>query len=137
MCYSGLAKKQAPAQYFSKETLEIFRKFLIDNWQGKTPEDLVLLWNSKNPIKACKRKVVYHLSRLKIKIPYGEVARIKFLRKKEEKLRDSIISPKQLAESLRIVRADMMEKRMLKNRDIWTGLPLSEEAVNELNQPLI
>lgn len=134
---SVLAEKQAPAEYFPKETMEIFKKFLIDNWRGKTPEDLVFLWNSKNSIKACKRKVVYHLGKLKIKIPYGEVARINFLRKKEEKLRNSIISPKQLAESLRIIRADMMEKRMLRNRDIWTGLPLSEEAINELNQPLI
>jgi hypothetical protein len=133
---SVLAEKQAPAEYFSKETLEIFKKFLVDNWQGKTPEDLVLLWNNKNPTKICKRKVVYHLGKLKIKIPYVEVARINFLRKKEEKLRNSIISPKQLAESLRIIRADMMEKRMLRNRDIWTGLPLSDEILNELNQPL-
>ena len=137
MCYLGLSKKQAPAEYFPKETLEIFKKFLIDNWEGKTPEDLVLLWNEKNSTKICKRKVVYHLIKLKIKIPYGEVARIKFLRRKEKNLRDSIISPKELAESLRANKASLMIKRMQQNRDIWTGLPLSEEAISELNQPLI
>ena len=135
ICYSGLAKKQPPAQYFSKETIEILKKFLLNNWKGKTPEDLMNIWNEKNSLKVCRKKIIYHLATLKIKIPYVEVARINLLRKKEKNLRDSIISPRELAESLRMVRADMMEKRMLKNRDIWTGLPLSEEILKELSQP--
>ena len=134
ICFLGLAKKQAPAQYFSKETRDSFKKFLLDNWQGKTPEDLMHLWNEKNKIKVKKTKVVYHLTRLKIKIPYGEVARIKLLRKKEDDLKDSILSPKDLTESLRLTRADIMRKRIAQNRDLWTGLPLSEELLVELNE---
>jgi hypothetical protein len=132
MCYCGLAKKLPPAQYLSKETTEIFKNFLINNWKGKTPEDLKNIWNERNSVKVCRRKVVYHLCMLKIKIPYVEVARINLLRKKEKNLRDTIISPKELAESLRIIRADMMEKRMLKNRDIWTGLPLTSNELAEI-----
>ena len=134
ICFLGLAKKQAPAQYFSKETRDSFKKFLLDNWQGKTPEDLMHLWNEKNKIKVKKTKVVYHLTSLKIKIPYGEVARIKLLRKKENDLKESILSPKDLTESLRLTRADIMRKRIAQNRDLWTGLPLSDELLVELNE---
>ena len=132
ICYLGLSKKQAPAQYFSKKTIESFKKFLLDNWQGKTPDDLAYLWNEKNSIKVCKRKVIYYLSRLKIKIPYGEVARIKFLRKKEEGFKKLNLSLKCLADSVRQTRAEIMRKRMLKNRDIWTGLPVPEEDLIDL-----
>ena len=134
MCYLGLSKKQAPAEYLSKEIRDSFKKFLLDNWQGKTPEDLASLWNEKNKIKVKKTKVVYHLTRLKIKIPYGEVARIKLLRKKENDLKESILSPKDLTESLRLTRADIMRKRIAQNRDLWTGLPLSEELLVELSE---
>ena len=134
ICFLGLAKKQAPAQYFSKETRDSFKKFLLDNWQGKTPEDLMHLWNEKNKIKVKKTKVVYHLTGLKIKIPYGEVARIKLLRKKENYLKESILSPKDLTESLRLTRADILRKRISQNRDLWTGLPLSDELLVELNE---
>ena len=134
MCYLGLSKKQAPAEYLSKETRDSFKKFLLDNWQGKTPEDLAALWNEKNKIKVKKTKVVYHLTRLKIKIPYGEVARIKLLRKKENDLKESILSPKDLTESLRLTRADIMRRRIAQNRDLWTGLPLSEELLVELSE---
>jgi hypothetical protein len=71
---------------------------------------------------------------LKIKIPYGEVARIKLLRKKENDLKESILSPKDLTESLRLTRADIMRKRIAQNRDLWTGLPLSEELLVELSE---
>jgi hypothetical protein len=134
ICFLGLAKKQNNAQYFSKETREAFKKFLLDNWQGETPEDLRDLWNEKNSIKVNRTKVIYHLGRLKIKIPYGEVARIKKLRKKEIHLKESILSPKDLTESLRFTRAEMMRKRISQNRDLWTGLPLSEETLVEINE---
>jgi len=126
-------RKQAPAQYFSKETNYLFKKFLQENWEGKTPEDLSNLWNEKNSIKVCKRKVIYHLTRLKIKIPYGEVAKINNLRKKEQKIKDLLLSPKYLTESLRIARADMMRKRILQNRDLWTGLPLTNNELVEID----
>ena len=134
ICYMGLAEKQAPAQYFSKETNYFFKKFLQENWEGKTPEDLSNLWNEKNSIKVCKRKVIYYLTRLKIKIPYGEVAKINNLRKKEQKIKESLLSPKDLMESLRVNRAEIMRKRIAQNRDLWTGLPLSEALLIELNE---
>jgi hypothetical protein len=132
ICYLGLAKKQKGAEYFPKKIIEDFKKFLMDNWQGNTPEDLVNLWNEKNINKVKKTKVIYHLTKLKIKISYVEVTRIKFIRKKEENFKKLNLSLKCLSDSVRLTRVDMMQKRMLKNRDIWTGLPVPEEDLIDL-----
>ena len=61
---------------------------------------------------------------MKIKIPYAEVAKIKNLKKKEEKIKKIGMPMKQLEESVRLTRAEVMRERMIRNRDIWTGLPL-------------
>lgn len=127
MRFMGFTKKQKPSKYFSKETIETFKKFLQDNWQNKTPEDLISLWNESSPIETNRTKVIYHLTKLKIKIPYGEVGRIKRLRKKEDVIKESKLPPKELIESLRVNRAEIMRKRILLNRDLWTGLPLTED----------
>jgi hypothetical protein len=62
----------------------------------------------------------------------GEVARIKLLRKKEENFKKLNLSLKCLSESVRVTRAEMMRKRVLQNRDIWTGLPVPEEDLIDL-----
>jgi hypothetical protein len=136
MCYLGLCKsKSAPIEKYDEETLNKFKKFLENNWQGKIPEDLEQEWNESNNIKTNKRKVLYHLYRLGIKIPYGEVASIKNLRKKEELIKSNYIGSSgiaKLSEHIRIARAKLMQRRIEKNRDIWTGLPLKEPIDMEL-----
>ena len=86
MCRLGLANKIKVFK-FPKEIRQKFTNFLVANWEGKIPEDLVEVWNKENSrFPTNKRKVVSYLSRLKLKIPYGEVQRIKNLRRKLEKI---------------------------------------------------
>lgn len=128
----GLSKTQAPIEKYDPETLKNFKEFLQNNWQGKIPEDLENLWNQSNEIKTNKKKVLYHLYKLGIKIPYGEVASIKFLRKKEEVIKNLGLNPKDLLEQIRVSRAKLMKKRIKKNRDIWTGMPINEPIEMEI-----
>ena len=130
MCYLGLAKKSPKKiEVFDKENLQDFKQFLQDNWVGKTPEELVELWNQQSSIKTNYKKTLYHLRILKIKIPYAEVAIINNLKKKEEEIKSKQTShrtTKFLMDSIRFARAEVMRKRITKNRDIWSGIPLSE-----------
>ena len=135
MCYLGLAKKSPKKiEVFSKELLPEFKKFLQDNWVGKTPEELVDLWNEQSSVKTNYKKTLYHLRILNIKIPYAEVAIINNLKKKEEYIKSNQSShrtTKFLSDSIRLARAEVMRKRMIKNRDIWSGLPLSDDLIIE------
>ena len=134
MGYLGLSKKMNKIEKIPKNILLEFKKFLQENWTGKTPEDLVEIWNSKNLFKVNYRKVLYHLQALKIKIPYGEVAIIKNLRKKEEKIKCEQANQKttkSLLDSIRFARAEVMRKRMMKNRDIWSGIPVDATLLED------
>jgi hypothetical protein len=135
ICYLGLSK-QTKIEKFPKDILQEFKNFLKENYVGNTPEDLVEFWNSKNSFKTNYKKVLYHLRLLKIKIPYAEVAIIKNLRKKEKKIANNLVDQKTtklLSDSIRFARAEVMRKRMLKNRDIWSGMPLPDELLTEQN----
>jgi hypothetical protein len=103
-------------------------KFLTENWQGKTPEDLVFIWNQKPYFKVNKSKVVYYLTILGIKIPYNEVAKINNQRKKEQAIKQEVHrTQKELEEKLRLSRVEFMKQRLSQGKDIWTGVP-SEDA---------
>lgn len=137
MCHMGLAKKSPMRNIFSKEDKEKFKNFLLDNWVNKTPEELMKYWNKNNQNKVSKSKVVYHLTNLKIKIPYGEVAKIKNQKKKEEFIKVSFHkNSKTFEENIRLTRAEIMRSRMLKGRDIWTGLPC-EPSLEEKEEELV
>jgi hypothetical protein len=124
MCRLGLAKK-IKAFKFPKEIRQRFANFLTDNWAGKIPEDLVEIWNKENAkFPTNKRKVVSYLSRLKLKIPYGEVQRIKNLRRKLDKIHNSVDTSTNTLEKIRQERVIMMRKRVERGRDIWTGMPI-------------
>lgn len=124
MCRLGLANK-IKVFVFTKEIRQKFANFLTNNWEGKIPEDLVEIWNKENSrFPTNKRKVVSYLSRLKLKIPYGEVQRIKNLRRKLEKIHNSVDTSTNTLEKIRQERVIMMRKRVEKGRDIWTGMPL-------------
>lgn len=129
--YLGLSKKAPEFNKFPENILIKFKKFLQENWQGKTPQELTDLWNENNEFKVKKNKAIYHLTAMKIKIPFAEVAKINNLRKKEQQIKNVGMTVKQLEDSLRLTRADVMRDRMLKNRDIWTGLPLESEDLVE------
>lgn len=124
MCYMGLAKKDPNRVVFSEEDMKKFKNFLNDNWEGKTPEELSEIWNSNNNIKISKKRVIYHLSKMKIKIPYAEVIKIKNQKKKEDLIKkEHHKNSKFLEEKIRTNRVKIMQSRISKGRDIWTGLP--------------
>ena len=124
MCRLGLANKIKVFK-FPKEIRQKFTNFLVANWEGKIPEDLVEVWNKENSrFPTNKRKVVSYLSRLKLKIPYGEVQRIKNLRRKLEKIHNSVDTSTNTLEKIRQERVIMMRKRVERCRDIWTGMPV-------------
>jgi hypothetical protein len=128
MCYLGLAKKRkTPVKKLSEEEKFILRKFLLENYKGKTPDDLVSIWNEKPYFKVNRSKVLYHLNDLNIKVPYYEVAKINNLRKKESVIRNTIHkSQKELEESIRLARIDFMRQRFSSGKDIWTGVETEE-----------
>jgi hypothetical protein len=128
MCFMGLAKKSPNRNIFSKEELNEFKVFLRENWIGKTPQELSDIWNEKNNTKVTRGKVVYHLTSLNIKISYGEVQKINRLRKKEQNIKNSLHkNAKLMDENIRLARVKIMQSRLLKGKDIWTGLPSTED----------
>jgi hypothetical protein len=123
MCSLGLAKK-IKKDIWAKDDVVKLKKFLQENYVGKTPIDLVELWNSFSNKKVNKSKVIYHLCNLKIKIPYNEVAKINNLRKKEGIIKRKVFkNAKVLEENIRIERAKIMRERLASGKDIWSGLP--------------
>lgn len=123
LCRLGIVKKNK-AFKFPIEIREKFRSFLRNNWQGRTPEDLMILWNKENSkFITNKRRVITYLTEMQIKIPYGEVQKINNLRKREQKvLNIPIKSPVDRLERLRLERVKLMRERIEKQHDIWTGL---------------
>ena len=123
LCRLGVVKKNKIFK-FPIEIRERFRNFLRSNWQGKTPEDLTILWNKENSkFITNKRRVISYLSEMKIKISYGEVQKINNLRKREQKaISIPTKSPVDRLERLRLERVRLMRERIEKQHDIWTGL---------------
>ena len=111
---------------FTRIELQEFKKFLLKNWEQKTPEELMNLWNSLNKKQILIGKVHKHLRAMNIKIPQAEVLRISLFRKKEKKL---LISKS--IDTIRSIRSKMMRDRISLNRDLWTGLPLPIEELNQ------
>lgn len=73
-----------------KDNLEELKSFLKDNWDKQIPEVLVSEWNKKNKVKVTKRIVIYHLTKMNIKIPYNEVFKIKYHKKNTFKKEDKM-----------------------------------------------
>lgn len=136
MCRLGFADKIKNFKRFPEEIRNKCKKFLLDNWEGKTPEELMNIWNVENHnFQANKNRIIAYLMSLKIKIPYGEVHRINSLRKKEQKLSFSggSSSSSDVLERIRSERVKLMCERLEKKRDIWTGLPLLEGLLDEVD----
>lgn len=135
LCRLGLVKKIKISK-FPEEIRNKFKRFLLDNWRGKTPEDLADIWNVENAkYQTNVLRVVNYLTKLNIKIPYGEVQKIKNLRRKEQELNlSNKASAADLLERIRHERIKLMQDRVAKNRDIWTGLPseVPEETLQEI-----
>lgn len=128
MCSLGLSKKIKIFK-FPEHIKNKFIKFLKENWEGKTPEDLEILWNKENArFQTNRKKVIFYLTKLKIKIPYYEVQKINNLRKKEQKIaKENKDSAKSLEEKIRLERIRLMRDRIEKNKDLWTGIKTEEE----------
>ena len=119
MCRMGLAKKLKVFKY-PIHIRRKFENFLVRNWEGRTPADLVEIWDKENArYPTNRRKVCSYLTRLNIKIPYWEVQKINNLRKKERQIK---IAPSgNVIEKIRAERVKMMQGRFDKNRDLWNG----------------
>lgn len=136
MCYIGLVnKRKIPTVKLSKDESFIIQKFLLENYKGKTPDDLVSMWNEKPYFKISYSKVLYYLCLLNIKIPYSEVIKINNLRKKEQAIKNyAHRSQKELEEAIRLVRVKFMRQRFSEGKDIWTGFK-NEELEPEIALP--
>lgn len=129
----GLSKKIK----FSEDLKIKFKNFLKENYFGKTPKELVDMWNKENEIKVNKRKVCRYLAAYNILLPVGETLKIKNLKNKEKEIieKEAINSSRKdthLLEAIRKARVNFMIKRAEKNRNIWSGLPLSQEEINSI-----
>jgi hypothetical protein len=121
---------------FNGRQREEFRRFLEDNWEGKTPQELADLWNHTHPVpKTNKRRVMSYLTALGLKIHYGEVQSINKMRKREEEIKRKATSPAELMELLKASRAIVMSRRLSLGRDIWTGPPLPQEDLADSETP--
>lgn len=129
MCRLGLAKNN-PSKYprFTEHIRLKFESFLKENWRGKLPQELADQWNIENhQFQVGRRKVIYYLSKLDIKVSCYEIGRIKRLRDSEEKIKSSEFkSSKKAVEEIRSKRVEMMQKRVQQNKDIWTGCDLDK-----------
>lgn len=131
LCRMGLANRIKILK-FNGEQRDELRDFLKRSWEGKTPQDLAEMWNEKHPaLKIGRRRVISYLTALGLKIHYGEVQRINNARKKEKAIVSSGLSPSQIAEAVKRHRAIFMRKRIELGRDIWTGMPLPQDALEE------
>jgi hypothetical protein len=135
MCRMHLVKHLKIVKFNGRQREE-FRRFLRENWEGKTPQELVDLWNRTHPVPSTnRRKVISYLTALGLKIHYGEVQSINSMRKREEEIKRRATSPAELAELLKASRAIVMSRRLRLGRDLWTGLPLPQEDLADSETP--
>lgn len=110
------------------------KKFLVENWEGRTPDELVLMWNAtQSPKKSVNRqRIVRMLEAMRIKIHRSEVKRLNIAKKKEKEIFSSThASPKSMDEKIRANRIKIMMERVAHNRDVFTGMDLTEEEILE------
>lgn len=110
-------------------------KFLINNWQNKTPEQLVNIWNEKFTEKhnfiVNKKRIINYLKKLDLYLGFGEIKKINCLIKKEKQIKESIHkSSKEFNESIRKERIELMRKRYSQNKNIWSGIKQQEEEID-------
>jgi hypothetical protein len=128
--------KHAKIVKFNGRQREEFRRFLKENWEGKTPQELADLWNHTHPVPTTnRRRVISYLTKMGLKIHYGEVQSINKMRKREENIKRRATSPAELAELLKASRAIVMSRRLRLGRDIWTGMPLPQEDLADSETP--
>lgn len=109
---------------FPMEIEQRFRSFLLQNWIGKTPEELANIWSVQNAkFIITEQTIINKLLNMGIKISYNEVQQIKNLRKKEEEIRHSkFSSSSEMLETLKMERIKLMQNRVVENKDIWSGI---------------
>lgn len=130
LCRLGLAQK-CPMFKFSPAWQDRLKEFLKANWVGKTPAELAELWSKQYPTRASNAKrVAAYLRRMGIKVCYGEVQRIRNQRRREARiLKKSGMPLDKKIEQIRLSRAKFMRGRLERNRDIWTGMTVTEEEL--------
>jgi hypothetical protein len=111
------------------------KKFLIKNWAGKTPDELMEMWNSRSEHKVTRSMVVLRLNQLGLKVSISETRSMNSLRAKElEILSGNKDSVKVMEERIRANRVKLMISRMGKNKDIFTGMELDNVVLGEIEE---
>lgn len=128
---SILILKKAKKISFPMEVAERFKSFIRQNWIGKTPEELLEVWNKSNAkFPATKKKITQCLNDMGFKISKEEVNNIKKLRVKEKKImNNSAPTSNVMLEKLRMERVKLMRSRVENERDIWSGLDCKKKEV--------
>lgn len=115
---------------FNDNQRQRLKSFLYKNYKGRTPQDLTDLWNNLYPmLPVNKERIISYLTRLNIKLPQSEVLRITRLRRNIALLKSKNLSPDVLLCKIKEANKKVMSKRLAKNRDIWTGMPLTPQDV--------
>lgn len=110
-----------------------FIKFLRNNWQQKTPNELMLLWNDHyarryNARKVNARKVITYLIALNLRVSKSEIMKFTLLRKREKQLyEDPVLDKNKAIDDIKQKRIRIMSERFAQGKDIWTGLVLKQQ----------
>lgn len=92
--------KKVKMHKLSKGEIKDLKNFLKQNWDKYIPEKLVEKWNQTHTPKIDKKKVVYHLTKLNIKVPYNEVYKIKH-KNKTQFIKEDIMDLKNRREKIK------------------------------------
>lgn len=140
ICRLNLSKKTIiKYKKFSSDIVRIsFEKFLKDNWKNNLPKELSNQWNRLNPKEQVShRRVIRYLSKLNIKVSSYEMRRIKTQKEKEKNIIDvahQFKNVKNLNETIRLNRVELMRKRFEQKKDIWDGRDLDPCEYEDLSQ---
>jgi hypothetical protein len=123
-----LVKKNMP-----KSERSALDKFILENWEGRTSDELSRLWSSKSVYPINNLQAVRVLKRLGLKISCSEMRKINEMKKKEQQIiasnKDSI---KSLEEKIRANRIKLMKSRIDQNKDIFTGMEMEQGVLAEI-----
>lgn len=107
--------KQKNSVRYKPKIKQLFKDFLLNNWKNNTPDDLVEMWNKQYNVRTNRRKVIFYLGLLNVKVSYVQVLKIKHYKK---------LLDDQKYEEAREYKIKMFEQRLKKGLDLWTGLKL-------------
>lgn len=120
---------------FTTREKQEFIKFLRKNWQQKTPNELMLLWNDQyarryNARKVNAKKIVTYLIALNLRVDKSEIMKFTLLKKREKELyEDPTLDKNKAIDEIKRKRIKIMADRFAQGKDIWTGRVLQQQPI--------